>query len=83
MDDLPTQRNIVQHINECREERVRLKFELDQFESGKLTIGDAGIGREPPQSPGTLTRILYLKRAIADLSRVIDAFDPNPPPPAV
>jgi len=64
------------HVNWCREERERVRKELAEYESGACVVGEPTIGASGP-SQGTITHVTYLKTVIADLTRVIDAFD-NP-----
>lgn len=66
------------HVQWCKEERERVREELVAFESGARVVGDPQIGGTGP-SQGTLTHILYLKKTIEDLTRVIDSFAPRPP----
>jgi hypothetical protein len=68
------QRAIVEHVLWCREKSDALVKELDQYQSGTLSIGARKIGE--PVTQGTLTHIIYLKRNIEQLGSVIAAYSP-------
>ena len=56
----------------CQAERERLKTELAQFESGAMSVGVPKNGEA--RTTGSVTHILYLRRTIEQLSRVIAAI---------
>jgi len=66
------QRSVTEHVLWCQAERERLKTELAQFESGAMSVGVPKKGEA--RTTGSVTHILYLRRTIEQLSRVIAAY---------
>lgn len=68
------QRSVAEHVLWCQGERERLAKELAQYEAGTKSIGTARAGEI--RTTGSTTHILYLRRAIEQLGRVISAYSP-------